>query len=129
MSKETAQKIERELPRFRPATDIVELEDGFHILVDMPGVRKEELVIDLHENELLVSGKTWYAADPSTEPNKAGRRYGHQEFGGGAYQRTFTLSDTVDREKIAAKLENGVLNLFLPKAERAKPKRIEVTAG
>lgn len=129
MSKETAEKIERELPRFRPATDIVELEDGFHILVDMPGVRKEDLVIDLHENELLVSGKTRYAADPAAEAGKSGRRYGHQEFGGGGYRRTFTLSDTVDREKIVAKLENGVLNLFLPKGEKAKPKRIEVTAG
>ncbi len=116
----------KELPRYRPATDIVEMEDGFHIFLDMPGVPRENLVIDLNENEVAVSGTTSYPADPS---QGASAKYAHMEFGGGEYQRTFTLSDNVDREKISAHLENGVLNLYLPKSERATPKRIEISQG
>lgn len=126
MSKEVTKTVRQEerLPKFRPATDIVEQEDGFHIFCDMPGVSKEDLVIDLNKYELTVIGRTAYGADPSRDNE---RKYTHMEFGGGEYNRTFTLSDSVDREKISAKLENGVLNLFLPKSEAAKPKRIDIS--
>ena len=126
MSKEVAKNEER-MPRFVPASDIVEKEDGFHILMDMPGTPKENLVIDLSKNELTVSGKAAYPPDPA---NTGGdRKYTHVEFGGAEFRRTFTLSDAVDREKVSAKFENGVLNLFLPKAEEAKPRKIEIQAG
>lgn len=117
-------KETREMPRHRPATDIVEMEDGFHIMLDMPGVSKENLIIDLNENEIMVSGVTTYAADPSVD-SKA--KYAHMEFGGGEYRRAFTLSDDVDKDKITAKLENGVLDLHLPKSEKKEPKRITIT--
>ncbi|NCC58164.1 MAG: Hsp20 family protein, partial [Synergistales bacterium] len=48
------------------------------------------------------------------------------EFGSGEYVRKFTLSDSVDRERIKASMKNGVLELFLPKAEKAKPRKIEI---
>ncbi len=112
------------LPKVRPVTDIVEKQDGFHIFIDMPGVNKEGLTIDLNADEVTVTGRTAYPADPTTEK---GRTYSHVEFGGGEFERTFTLSDTVDKEKITAKLENGVLNLHLPKSEKAAPKKIEIT--
>ena len=126
MSNETNKETARVLPRYRPATDIIEREDGYHIVLDMPGALKEELVIDLNRQELTVSGKTTYPADPA---EREGRKYSHVEFGGCEYRRTFTLSDTVDRDKVSAKLENGVLTLGLPKAEKAKPKRIEINPG
>jgi HSP20 family molecular chaperone IbpA len=116
----------RELPRYRPATDIIEREDGFHILMDLPGVKREDLVIDLNDKEVVITAPTDYPADPGAD---GGERYAHVEFGGGEYRRAFTLSDNVDREKIEAKLVNGVLNLHLPKSERALPKRIEINAG
>ncbi len=119
-------KAEKLLPQYRPATDIVELADGFHICLDMPGVAKDALTIDLNENELTVIGRTAYPADPR---EVAGREFHHVEFGGGEYRRTFTLADSVDREGIVAKLENGVLNLSLPKSDKAKPRRIDITAG
>ena len=113
---------ERRLPRVKPATDIIEKEDGFYIYVDMPGVKKEDLVIDLNEEELKVSGKAEYAAPE-------GRKLGHVEFGGGEYFRSFTISHIVDKERIKASLRDGVLELHLPRQEKAQPRKIEIQAG
>ena len=60
MTENVSQNEERRLPRVKPATDIIEKEDGFYIYVDMPGVEKKDLVIDLNEDELKVSGKADY---------------------------------------------------------------------
>jgi len=117
---------EPRLQRIAPATDIIEREDGFHILMDMPGVRKDDLVIDLDRNEMTVSG----AAQNGPELcGQVGRSCHHAEFGGTEYARSFTLSDNVDRERISAQFKDGVLDLFLPKSEKAKPRKIEITAG
>ncbi|MCK9239612.1 Hsp20/alpha crystallin family protein [Desulfocurvus sp.] len=109
-------------PRFRQPSDIIEREDGFHIFMDMPGVAKGDLVIDLEDSELVVSGRAC-AELPE------GEKYLEVEFGSCEYRRAFKLSDTVDRERIRASLSNGVLELFLPKAEAAQPRRIEIKAG
>lgn len=116
------QQEEKRFPLVRPATDIIEREDGFHIFMDLPGVRKEDLTIDLNENELKVSGK-------AVHPAQAKAAALNVEFVSGEYSRTFTLSDAVDREKIKANMKNGVLELYLPKAEKSQPKRIEIQAG
>jgi HSP20 family molecular chaperone IbpA len=113
---------QKTFPRVRPATDIIEREDGFHIFLDMPGVKRDELVIDLNENELRVSGKAVHPAQVKTDTLS-------MEFGSGEYIRSFTLSDAVDREGIKAILTNGVLELHLPKVAKVQPKRIEIQAG
>jgi HSP20 family molecular chaperone IbpA len=89
--------------------------------MDMPGVKKEDLAIDLQDNEVTVHGKSAY------EPKEAGKRL-HSEFDTAEYTRTFTLSDVVDRARIKAVLRDGVLDLHLPKAEETKPKKIEIKA-
>jgi HSP20 family molecular chaperone IbpA len=122
MATDIEKKETGSLPRYRPATDILEREDGFHLFLDMPGVAKEDLVIDLKENELVVGGK-------ADHPPVEGERMIEVEFGGGEYYRAFTLSDAVDQEKIKASLVNGVLEIFMPKKERVLPKRIEIKAG
>ena len=122
MSENAPNTEERRLPRVKPATDIIEKEDGFYIYVDMPGVEKKDLVIDLNEDELKVSGKAEY-----TEPE--GRKLAHVEFGGGEYFRSFTISHIVDKERIKASLQNGVLELFLPRLEKVQPRKIEIQAG
>jgi HSP20 family molecular chaperone IbpA len=119
MNKDIAKTEQAELPSYTPASDIVEMEDGFHILLDMPGVAREDLVIDLKENEVTISGVSGYAPPE-------GAKLLHQEFAAGGYSRTFALSDAVDRNKIKAVFKNGVLNLFLPRAEEMKPRRIEI---
>ena len=103
-----------------PPTDILERDDGFHIFMDLPGVAAEDLLIDLEQNELTVSAKSLYeVGDPQAM---------RSEFGPQAYKRVFTLSDMVDRENIKATIKDGVLDLFLPKAESMKPRRIEIKA-
>ena len=92
---------------------ILECEDGFHIFVDMPGVSKDDLSIDLRENELEIRGK-------SLSPREENARALHVEFGDGEYVRTFAISDGVDREGIRANLKKGLLELFLPKTAHFK---------
>ncbi len=109
------------MPRYSPSTDIIEREDGFHIYMDMPAVHKEDLYIDLEDNELSVKGTS--KTERPAEANNV-----HMEFGDGEYVRTFTISDVVDQENIKASLKNGVLELTLPKAEKAKPRKIQIEA-
>ncbi|MDR2050535.1 MAG: Hsp20/alpha crystallin family protein [Deltaproteobacteria bacterium] len=104
-----------------PATDIFEMKDGFHIMVDLPGVKSEDLVVDIEESELSISGSSSYA------PADNNLRKMHTEFGNNVYQRRFTLSELVDKEKVEAVLRDGVLQLYLPKAEAMKPRRIEIS--
>ena len=96
-----------------PPTDILERDDGFHILMDLPGVASEDLVIDLEQNELTVLASSRYEVGESQAMRS--------EFGPLSYKRVFTLSDMVDRENIKAVIKDGVLDLFLPKAESMKP--------
>lgn len=124
MNKEIDKQEQVRRPAVKPATDIIEKEDGFHIYMDMPGVGKDNLVIDLNDNELTVSADSEYLLSDTDRQ----RKYHHVEFGEMSYKRTFTVSDMVDREKIAAKLVNGVTELLLPKSEKALPKRIEISA-
>jgi len=121
-TQQAQEQEEQRYPLVRPATDIIEREDGFHIFMDLPGVRKDDLIIDLNDNELKIRGKAVHPAQV-----KAGAL--SVEFVSGEYSRTFTLSDAVDREKIKANMKNGVLGLHLPKVEQIKPKRIEIEAG
>jgi len=114
---------EKSLPRVKPATDILETDDGFFIYMDMPGVSKEELIIDLNADEIKVSGKTAYATPAQ------GEKLLHVEFGNGEYYRGFTLSHIVDKARVKATMKNGVLELHLPKAEQAIPRKIEIQAG
>lgn len=102
-----------------PATDILEMEDGFHIIMDLPGVKPEDLSVDIEESELTIKGNSSYAEQESLRPM-------HTEFGASSFQRTFTLSDLVDRDNVKAELKNGVLQLYLPKAEAMKPRRIQI---
>ncbi|MGE4290764.1 MAG: Hsp20/alpha crystallin family protein [Desulfovibrio sp.] len=122
MSNEIKKTEERPLPKVRPATDIVEREDGFHVIMDVPGVSRGNLVLDLQDNELLVSGRT----DDFGEQSE---RYAEVEFGPVEYSRTISISDLVDREQIRANLKDGVLVLDLPKAEKALPRQIQIQAG
>ncbi len=122
MTSQVKKKEKNMFPCFSPNTDIIEQQDGFHIYMDMPGVARENLVIDLKENDLEITAKADY-------PRLEGVSNIHLEFGDCEYARSFTISDVVDRENIKANLKNGVLEMFLPKAEKAKPRKIEIQTG
>jgi HSP20 family protein len=103
-----------------PPVDIFETEDALTVVVDLPGVSKDDVDIRIEDNALTIKGKSQYAMS------------GHairEEFGLQGYYRQFRLSDEVDQNKIAAETKNGVLTIALPKAEKSKPKRIQVNVG
>lgn len=115
-------KDDKELTRYRPATDILEREDGFHVFVDLPGVSREDMVIDLEDDELTITGTTSLS-------HGSGEHFVEMQFADCEYVRTISITDMVERDKIKANLENGVLELYLPKVEKIQPKRIEITQG
>ena len=101
----------------QPPVDIYETPEGLVLLADMPGVAPSDLEVRLEENILTIKGKAKHAIDK--EPT-------YREFELVNFFRQFELSEHVDREKIAARLNNGVLMLQLPRAEKAKPRQIPV---
>ena len=107
---------------FTPDVDIFENDQQITLLADMPGVASDDITIDLNDNVLNISGEV--------KPFEAGdERDVLVEFEVGRYSRQFTLSEVIDQSKIEAKYEDGVLRLTLPKAEKAMPRQITVTAG
>ena len=102
-----------------PLVDIYETNDDYFLTAVMPGVKKENVKIKLEEGNLVLMGRIDYN-------NTVNRKYVLHETEIGNYYRRFKISDSVDESKIDAKLENGILNLKLPKHERVKPKTIEI---
>lgn len=119
MSQDVARTEERSFERVIPNADVVVREDGWHIVLDMPGVSKDELVIDLQDRDLRVQGK-------SSCGDCGERSCLRHEFAPVEYVRSFSLSDEIDRAKITANFENGVLDVHLPEAESARPRKIEI---
>jgi HSP20 family molecular chaperone IbpA len=106
-------------PIFSPSTDIYETGDQVVVVADMPGVAPDAVDITLERRLLTIRGRA------SAHPH-LGYRIVHQEYGEGDYERVFTLSEEIDRERIEANHRNGVLTLKMPKADLAKTKKIAV---
>jgi HSP20 family molecular chaperone IbpA len=102
-----------------PAVDIVENETGITLLADMPGVSKERLNIRVDGENLTIEGSAEVQVPDQIELL-------HSEMRTPLFRRTFTLSRELDSGKIEASLRDGVLRMHIPKAEEARPRRIEV---
>lgn len=102
-----------------PAVNIYETGEGYLVEADMPGVSRDGLEIYLDQNELTLLGRRSAAAEAGTE------RY--RESSGADYRRVFELHPEIDTQRIAARMDQGVLTLTLGKREETKPRRIEVT--
>ncbi len=107
---------------FTPAVDIFETEKEITLLADMPGVKADDLTIDLRDNTLTLS------ADIAPIDNAAEQDL-LVEYETGRYYRQFTLGELVNQKNIDAKLNDGVLRLSLPKVEKATPRKITVKTG
>jgi HSP20 family molecular chaperone IbpA len=107
---------------FTPNVDIFETETAITMMVDMPGVKTEDLTIDLRDDTLTLTGDVH-----SLDADQGEMIY--QEYDIGRYYRQFSLSELIDQAKIDAKLNNGVLRLTLPKVAKATPRRIAVKSG
>lgn len=102
-----------------PLIDIHEGPEGLVLEADLPGVAEDGITIQLEDNVLTLHARVGSPAPDGARPL-------HEEYRVGDYFRSFILSDEVERARIAAELKNGVLRLSLPKAERAKTRRIEI---
>jgi HSP20 family protein len=114
----TGRETTRDQERYiQPPVDIYELPEGLELLADLPGVAPGDLNVRLEDNILTIQAKAHHAVN--AEPI-------YREFELVNFFRQFELSDEVDQEKITARINNGVLILELPKAEKAKPRQINV---
>ncbi len=107
---------------FTPDVDIFETEKELTLLADLPGVKSEDLTIDLRDNVLTLDGDV-------KAPEDANEVDLFREYRTGKYFRQFNLSEMIDQSKIEAKITDGVLRLQLPKIEAAKPRKITVKAS
>ena len=107
---------------FSPAVDIFETDGAITVLADMPGVRADGLTIDLRENTLTIDGRIADIEGPNEQALLT-------EYETGSFRREFRLTNLIDRNRIDAALRDGVLRLTLPKAEAARPRKIEVRAN
>jgi HSP20 family protein len=105
--------------RWAPALDVYQDKDQFSVIAELPGFKKEDIELSLHNGVLTISGER-------KQEKKAEEGYRNERFFG-RFQRSVTLPTSVDGNKVKATYQDGVLKVVLPKAEEAKPKQIEVS--
>ena len=105
---------------FVPTTDILEDEQSLTVVMEMPGVNKDAVNINLQDRVLTVEGRIDFSKYEQLQPV-------YTEYNIGNFSRSFSLSNSIDQDKIRADMKDGVLTLTLPKAEEAKPRKIAVT--
>jgi HSP20 family protein len=110
-------------PAWAPALDISERKDAYLMTVELPGVKLDDLQITLEDGLLTIQGERHFAHDSSDQRfHRVERRYG-------AFRRSITLPTHVQADAVEATVEDGVLQIMVPKMEEAKPKRIQVRPG
>ena len=117
---ETPQEVTRAGRTYVPNVDIYETKEGMWLWADMPGVDEQSISVQLDDGVLTIEGQVDVKAYENVTPL-------YTEYNVGNYVRRFSLSSDVDSERIVARMQNGVLALELPKAERAKPRRIPIS--
>ena len=119
--KESAGAVEfaQDRPVFIPPTDIYERDDAVLVVCDMPGVDEKHVDITLEDDVLTLTGQ-------QQEQEPEGRELLYRGYWPGVFRRSFTLTTRVSQDRITAKLQNGVLQVLLPKTEEAQPRKIKV---
>ncbi len=106
-----------------PALDVEETEDAFVLHVELPGCRPEDVEVSLEENVLTVTGERRFYDEREAEGfRRVERRFGR-------FHRAVRLPDRVDPDQVEADFDHGLLTITVPKAEQAKPRRIQVRSG
>ena len=103
-----------------PLTNLSEDKDNYYVRAELPGVKGDQLDIQVTGNNLAISGERKIAAE------EEGARYHRREREAGTFSRMIGLPGEVDTDKVDANLQNGILTVVVPKAEIAKPKQISV---
>jgi len=110
--------MERQTVTFTPRVDILENQDEFVVLADLPGVLPEDLDVRFEKGELTIEGRC--------QPRQRDVEFVAEEYGVGNFYRSFSVGEAIDTDRIEAELKLGVLTLHLPKSEAVKPKRIMI---
>ena len=113
-------ELSQEEPALLPPVDVIEDEAGITLYADVPGVTRDNLAVHVEGENLFLEGKIAIEMPKDLEAT-------HVEVPRSRYRRVFALSREFDTGKLSADLKNGVLRLRIPKAEHAKPKRIEIS--
>ena len=109
-----------EMGGFKPAVNTREGEYAYHVEVDLPGVKKEDIKVDITGNMLTISGERKNKSEVKEKD------YYKCESSYGKFQRSFTLPDNIDKENLNASCEDGVLEITIPKSKVSETKKIEV---
>ena len=119
---EVEKKQESTVPTraFLPITDIFETDHALTVVLEMPGVSKDNVEIGVENDVLTIAGQIDYSGYEGLQPL-------YTEYNIGNYSRSFQISSKIEQERIEAELKDGVMTLVLPKAEKAMPRRISVS--
>ena len=120
----TQQATARAMPTaWAPALDISERKDAYLVTVELPGIEPNDLQITMEDGLLTIQGERQFTSESSEQQfHRVERRHG-------PFRRSITLPAQVQADQIEASFDNGILQIMVPKAEEAKPKRIQVRPG
>jgi len=107
--------------QWAPTVDLYEDKDHVYVKAEVPGMKKEEIDVSLHDNALTISGERKLEQKDQDAENYRSERFF------GRFTRSVTLPVAVEGEKVKANYKDGILTITLPKSEKAKPKQIEVS--
>ncbi len=105
---------------FMPSVDVSETDTQFEVSVELPGLKKEDINVDLEKGRLTISGERKFKND------EEGKNYHRVETQYGKFSRSFYLPDTIDEDSILAKYEDGILNISINKSDEKVKKQIEI---
>jgi HSP20 family protein len=105
--------------RWIPAMDLVETTDHYVLRADLPGVREDDVTVQLEDNVLTIAGQRAAEHDPQ-------QGYYRMERAFGAFSRSLTLPDGVDPDHVEARFDHGVLDVRIPKPEQKKPRQVQI---
>jgi HSP20 family protein len=115
--------FESPLTAWSPVLDVCEDKDNFVIRAELPGLKREDIEVSLHDGALIISGERKF------EKKEEGVEVHRQERFHGKFQRALTLPEPVAADKVKADYRDGVLTVTLPKTEAAKPRKIDVSVN
>ena len=108
---------------WRPAAEVEEAEDHYLLSLEMAGVPRDQIKIEVVDNQIMISGER----SRQIKHKQEGQTYSERQFG--KFQRSFALPTGVDASRVEANCQDGILRVYIPKAESAKPRQIKITDG
>jgi HSP20 family protein len=109
------------ISKWHPAVDVLESKDSYVIRAELPGMKREEIKVEIKDGTLVLSGER------KSEKPAEGAEYRHVERVAAKFWRSFSLPETAKRDGIEAAYKDGILEIRMPKVEKAKPRQIEIS--